>query len=416
MRYLKLFNDFDLIEEARRWISDPIRTQIENFVNKYKGREDRIFVSYRSGEYVSFINPKNKFNTPTGIYTYPWKGYFDKNFDAVKNSALPDYTKIVPFTGSQTTRFIYLYKVKDDAFLIDNETTYEEILPYAKKLKGIFGEDKLLIEYLESENAYVGWSNNPYLHSNPCNDCGGDKEFQCPECDGEGYFINDDNSGTECDYCYGTGKIECYECDGTGFKEEYTQLTSAKIFWVLIYDLITQTKVKGQIQTKFTNICNQIGVDGFVDLGDGYIHPNETYQAALLKGRSIMEDYVSISLDTDTQTIQLANSMMSANTIELFKIIRLKLREIDYDKISRYMKSENLLDQFIDNALANILDIEDSDIQNLPSGSFIGLSYYDLDSKKINIQSAIIKGLKYLIKNLPEDEQSRLKNKFPEIK
>jgi hypothetical protein len=414
MRYLKLFNDFDLIEEARRWITDPIRTQIENFVNKYKGREDRIFVSYRSGEYVSFINPKNKFNTPTGIYTYPWKGYFDKKFDVAKNSALPDYKNIVPFTGSQTTRFIYLYKVKDDVFLIDNETTYEEILPYAKKLKDIFGEDKLLIKYLESENTYVEWSDNPYLHGQPCDVCGGDKEFQCPECDGKGYF--NDGDETECDYCYGTGKMECGECDGTGFREEYTQLISAKIFWVLLYDLITKTKVKGQIQTKFTNICNRIGIDGFVDLGDGYIHPNETHQAVLLKGRSIMEDYVSISLDTDTQTIQLANSMMSANTIELFKIIRLKLREIDYDKISRHMKAENLLDEFIDNVLANILEIKESDILELPGGSFIGLNHYDLDSKKINIQSAIIKGLKYLIKNLPEGEQSRLKYKFPEIK
>jgi hypothetical protein len=70
MRYLKLFDSFDLIEESRRWISDSIKTQIGNFINKYKGQEDRIFISYRSGEYVCSINPKTNL-------IYPWRDYLD---------------------------------------------------------------------------------------------------------------------------------------------------------------------------------------------------------------------------------------------------------------------------------------------------------------------------------------------------
>lgn len=401
MRYLKLFDSFDLIEESRRWISDSIKTQIENFINKYKGQEDRIFVSYRSGEYVSFINPKNEFNTPTGIYTYPWRDYLDKRFDEIKKSALPEYKKLVPFTGMQKSNFIYLYKVKDSAFLIDNSTTYEEILPYAKKLQSIFGEDELLKKYLISEEDYVSSSNNTYLKGNVCGFCSGELTYVCPECQGEGY-PSDEEGEYECDYCYGTGEIECEECED-GLESEYEERTSAHIFWVLIHDLIHKTKVKGRPQTRFANICNRIGVDGFVDLGDGYIHPNEKYQAVIFKGRSVTEDYVSIPLDVDMQTIQLANSMMDADNKGLSEIFEKIFRRFSYlysdsvqagiaedeyfSKISRYMKSENKLYQFIENAISN--------------------------SKG---EKNILRGLKKLIKNLLEDEQNMIKNKFVELK
>lgn len=291
--------------------------------------------------------------------------------------------------------------MKDSAFLIDNSTTYEEILPYAKKLQSIFGEDELLKKYLISEEDYVSSSNNTYLKGNVCGFCSGELTYVCPECQGEGY-PSDEEGEYECDYCYGTGELECEECED-GLESEYEERTSAHIFWVLIHDLIHKTKVKGRPQTRFANICNRIGVDGFVDLGDGYIHPNEKYQAVIFKGRSVTEDYVSIPLDVDMQTIQLANSMMDADNKGLSEIFEKIFRRFSYlysdsvqagiaedeyfSKISRYMKSENKLYQFIENAISN--------------------------SKG---EKNILRGLKKLIKNLLEDEQNMIKNKFVELK
>ena len=83
MKYIKLFENFldEYLIEDRRYIHGDLETQIINFVQKYKGREDKIFVSFRSSEHVTMINRKNTFGTPTGIYTYPWKGYFDKRYE-----------------------------------------------------------------------------------------------------------------------------------------------------------------------------------------------------------------------------------------------------------------------------------------------------------------------------------------------
>lgn len=373
MKYLKLFNDFDLIEEARKWIVDPIGTQIENFVNKYKGQEDRIFVSYRSGEYVSFINPKNYFNTPTGIYTYPWEGYFDQRFYRTKNAALPDYRSIVPFTGGGTSKFIYLYKVKDEAFLVKNDTTYDEILPYAKKLEKFFPGNSLLESYLRSEAEYVGASKNKFLKGHPCD-------------------------------CLGKNKM-CYNCEGTGFEIKYEHISSALTFWVLIFDLIDQIEVKGQKQTKFTNICKEIGVDGFVDLGDGYIHPNEEFQAVLLKGRSIIEDYVSISLDTDTQTIQLANTIINAKPIQLQSIIRNKTG--DLSKIARYLQSENLLNDLIDTTIKSVDEMPDKAIIYA-----LYLKGRNNKERKVNFKKEIVNFFKKLISYLPEEEQKKFEGKI----
>jgi hypothetical protein len=443
MKYLKLFNDFGLIEEARKWIVDPIGTQIEKFVNKYKGQEDKIFVSYRSGEYVSFINPKNYFNTPTGIYTYPWKGYFDERFYRAKNAALPDYRSIVPFTGGITSKFIYLYKVKDEVFLVKNDTSYDEILPYAKKLEKFFPGNSLLESYLKSEAEYVGASKNKFLKGHPCDDCLINMTFTKLEetfytvqeiakitklsdssirryidklSEKDKKSITKKENGNLLVNAVFVKKLtkniddkgnqkKCYNCEGTGFEIKYEHISSALTFWVLIFDLIDQTEVKGQKQTKFTNICKEIGVDGFVDLGDGYIHPNEDFQAVLLKGRSIMEDYVSISLDTDTQTIQLANTIINAKPIQLQSIIR--NNPGDLSKIARYLQSENLLNDLIDKTIKSVDEMPDKAIIYA-----LYLKGRNNKERKVNLKKEIVDFFKKLISYLPEEEQKKFEGKL----
>lgn len=89
------------------------------------------------------------------------------------------------------------------------------------------------------------------IHYEECKHCGGDGEYNCPECDfgeiscndcsGTGRIEVEDEDGyydyncstcggdgkEECDYCVGKGYIKCYDCDGLGeieTNENYYQL------------------------------------------------------------------------------------------------------------------------------------------------------------------------------------------------
>ena len=66
MKYIKLFENFldEYLIEDRRYIHDDLETQIINFLQKYKGKEDKIFVSFRSSEHVTMINRNNTKFTP----------------------------------------------------------------------------------------------------------------------------------------------------------------------------------------------------------------------------------------------------------------------------------------------------------------------------------------------------------------
>jgi len=51
----------------------------------------------------------------------------------------------------------------------------------------------------------------------PCHECNGDKEIECPDCEGdEGHDECPHCGQTWCERCNGSGMIECPTCDGSG--------------------------------------------------------------------------------------------------------------------------------------------------------------------------------------------------------
>jgi hypothetical protein len=341
MKYIKLFENFldEYLIEDRRYIHDDLETQIINFVQKYKGKEDKIFVSFRSSEHVTMINRKNTFGTPTGIYTYPWKGYFDKRYEErIKGKKVININLLVPFAGKEPAKYIYLYKIKDDAKIISNITKYEELREFAEKIEPFYPNNIFLSKYLKSEDDYLNYSKNPYSKGIKCPICDMG-EVVCYDCKGEGYF----EDGEQCYNCYGTGKDECYPCHGTGYESEIFEYVPAHIFWVLLYDIVGTTG--GNLQLKFTNLCNKIGVDGFVDYGSGYIHPNEKIQAVLLKGRSIIEDYAIVSTDSGMDIISISSKILEMDKDEFKELLDLKI----YDR-----KTAKYKDDVVNNLIRNL--------------------------------------------------------------
>jgi len=105
------------LDEARRNpevnVDQPVAKQIEQFVEKHKGREELIFISFRDDVYVTFINPKNVYGTPTGIYTYPWENFYDDKFKKyVKDYLVPNLSKNIPFAGER--KYMFMYKLKSN--------------------------------------------------------------------------------------------------------------------------------------------------------------------------------------------------------------------------------------------------------------------------------------------------------------
>ncbi len=244
------------LDEARR---NPevnyqpiISKQIEQFVNKYKGQEDLLFISFRRDINVTFINPKNVYGTPTGIYTYPWLNFYDNIFEKyVKNYLIPDTSIEIPYQGS--ARYIFLYKLKSNQGVLTNQTTYNDTLPYANKLFNLVKNNEYALEIVNT-------------------------------------YIND---------------YERYITDYYNYNEyARTSFGDVHKFWILLY-LVGEKITKGKTQDTIGNLCRNIGVNGFVDFGAGYIHPNEPMQAVFFRGRELFDDIKII--DTQKQKIYTQN-------------------------------------------------------------------------------------------------------------
>lgn len=94
----------------------------------YKYGFESTYVSFRDKEYVTKINPKNKFNTPTGLYTYKLSEYITTPVYNITN-----FTKKFPF-GSDRDR-LYFYILKDDANILNGDTNKSLLDGYVKQIQ-----------------------------------------------------------------------------------------------------------------------------------------------------------------------------------------------------------------------------------------------------------------------------------------
>jgi hypothetical protein len=175
---------------------------------------------------TSKINIKNKYNTPTGIYTYKVSRFFTKK----ENWELDDfYGNKLMFPFASGAPFLHFYVLKDDVNILSKLTDKSVFDDYVLNIKQIFK---------------------------------GNKEIEA-KCNG---WITGDEK-----YLY-TDKSVCY------------------YFWLFIYKHILggsrseeHDGLIGNTNIRFTNLCNKLGIDGFNDNGEGFIHINEKRQTVFFK-------------------------------------------------------------------------------------------------------------------------------------
>lgn len=211
-----------------RYENKNYENDFNSFMNNLVNQNDydNIYISFRSSMNVSKINIKNEYNTPTGIYTYKISNFYTKKD---KWDLYDFYINLLKFPFASGYPFLYFYVLKDDVNILSNLTDKSVFDDYVLKIKQIFK---------------------------------GNKEIEA-KCDG---WLNGDE-----EYLY-TYKSVCY------------------YFWMFLYrDILGGKKSEehdgpiGNTNIRFTNLCNKLGIDGFNDNGEGFIHINEKKQTVFLK-------------------------------------------------------------------------------------------------------------------------------------
>jgi hypothetical protein len=127
--------EFD-INEKRSHPKTNVDPTFNEFFNNITSKYniDDIFVSFRDSVNVTDINPKNKYNTPTGFYSYPLKSYKDKLTKDIEEN---EFRTIFPYQSELD--YIYFLVVSDKTGLISSETPTDEINGYVKKIHKLYG-------------------------------------------------------------------------------------------------------------------------------------------------------------------------------------------------------------------------------------------------------------------------------------
>jgi hypothetical protein len=204
---------------------------------------ENTYISFRDGLHVADINPKNKYGTPTGFYTYPAQAYKSRIEKALEGDDTHDFLQIFPFASGRN--YIYIFSIGDGAKILDNNTTLQETKYFVKKIMTLY-------EDLESPSEAID-----------------SVIYNCF------YYLNDSYEPT-------------YEDKDAAIYSE-TNLPSHKL-WLFLYEIAGLLGSKPN--NRFTLLCKSIGIDGFSDnKGIGYIHKAEPYQAVFFKVKNIGKIY-----------------------------------------------------------------------------------------------------------------------------
>lgn len=198
---------------------------------------ENLFVSFRSNIYVTDINPKNEYETPTGLYAYPLASYFTKSqlegdvTDPNNNKLEQNFRERFPYQSD--LKYMMFLNVKNITNLLTKSTPKEKLDEYVNKINHIYGNITPVHEYCKL-----------FLNN----------EYQSP------------------------------------YKR--TPYHDTHLFWLFLYSIAPYINKGGQKVTTITNICHKIGVDGFIDRdGEGYIHPAEKRQAVFFRVKGIADVY-----------------------------------------------------------------------------------------------------------------------------
>jgi GNAT superfamily N-acetyltransferase len=238
---------------------EKVRKRFEEVENS--GEKEKYFYSFRSDYHTTMINPKNDFDTPTGIYSYPFLDYLEKKNIEDKT----DIIKLVPFTGDDPAKYIYEYKLKSFDGIITSKDSLQEVEKYFIGLKEYISKypDGQLDKLKQVINSFIDSKYNLEILKN--------------------------------------------EYPHWKFRK-----SPASWLWSLLFKAFPDVN-------EFRNNSVILGINGFVDFGDGFIHSNEPYQAVFFKGRSIMESIDIIPL-TKKEEIEKDVSKISLEDGKLFKL------------------------------------------------------------------------------------------------
>lgn len=201
---------------------------IENLLTKVN--YENLYVSFRSSMHTTDINPKNNYQTPTGVYAYPVISYILSTDELLKMDENVFRTKF-PYQSSQP--FMQFIHIKDESKLLTKDTPKTKLDEYVKKIQELYG--------------------NIQPVNNLCN-----------------LFLNNKYRSPYINPLHETHK-----------------------FWLFLYSIAPYINKGGAKETTITNICHKIGVDGFIDkYGDGYIHSAEKKQAVFFRIKPIADTYI----------------------------------------------------------------------------------------------------------------------------
>lgn len=149
-------------EEARRNPEMNPHIGAWDYVDKYKDDED-VYISFTEIDKIG-INPRSKYNTPVGIYTYPLKEFAEKYIFG-SMSAVDEYNKLhikntvgsyAPFAGN--AKYINFIRLKDKSHFINDmykdygSNDYDrDIKILEKKYKTLFSVDENTLNNLTKE-------------------------------------------------------------------------------------------------------------------------------------------------------------------------------------------------------------------------------------------------------------------------
>lgn len=307
----------------------PPKNRLEKEIINAQTYGDNIFISFRNSQNTTLINPNNKFDTPTGIYTYPYNGYADKLIH--QNEEL---SNSFPFTGNDEPKFIYIYVLRNFNGIITNNDTNNELRKYYEKL---INNNNVSTQIKNIVRRYI---DNGLIDND---------------------LINDFKSTIHNDW--------------------YFKDSSASILWGI---LINSNDNMGKV----SSIARDIGINGFIDMGEGFIHSNEDYQAVFFRSRGIFSHVDSVSIDktenpSDIITIKNVHDIRRLSKEKLKKFLVEKVISKISDKVYSYRGSLDKVLLFT-NKLSPIGEFINSDskfINGFLRVKYLNYEYGFLDSE-----------------------------------
>lgn len=308
-----------------------------------------IYVSFRTDNYVTSINPKNVYDTPTGLYAYPLslseKKEFLKKFretfsnDSVDTRELFVENSIFPFIPS-TSKHINLYEEKSSDGILNT------MLDSMK----FFKENQEKIENL----FYKIYGDN--------------QKRKFPKTEKE---IKNFIEMTAPDY----------------FKSEVEYRSPLSLLYLFMYVMSWGN------MTKLRNMFLSIGVKAIVDYGSGTIHPNEKTQAVFFTPKKTLNMFGQIDkLNNNMESYKGIINLSNKGLVFIPSEYRIKYRK-HQKKIDL---SGNKLDTFgfLEKFEAREIDLSHNYFRVLPDAQFKNLKKISFQDNRIYDINSVLKFLR----------------------